>query len=73
MQFGQNTGPIPGRELDPFKFTTPVGPHAQVKLVRVVIAGDDRRGGLEIGSDVVGIGDGECGRVQGDYRDVGNA
>lgn len=73
MQFGQNTSPIPWRELHPLEFTTPVGPHTQIKLVRIVITADNRHGALEIGRDVVGVGDGESGGVQGDYRDAGNA
>lgn len=73
MQFCQYTRLIPRRKLNRPEFATPVGPHAEIELVRIVVAADYRSGALVIGGDVVGVGDGERGGVEGDYRDAGDA
>ena len=73
MELGEYAGPIPGRELDRLKLASAVSPDTQVELIRALVAADDRRGGVEVGRHVVGVGDGERGGVQGDDRGVGEA
>lgn len=73
MQLRQDTRPIPRRELDALEFPTSIGPNTQIELVGAVVAANYGRSGLEIVGDVVGIGDDERGRVQGDYGHIGYA
>lgn len=73
MQLRQYARPIPRRELHRLEFTAPVGAQAQVELVRIVVTADYRGGALEIGPNVVRVGHGQRGGVQGDYGDAGQA
>lgn len=73
MQLRQNAGPIPRRELYRLELPPPIGPQAHAELVRVLVTAEDRRSALEIGGDVVGVRDGEGGRVEGDDGDARDA
>jgi len=64
MQLRQNTRPVPRRELHGFEFSASIGPHAEIELIRILIAAENRRGTLEIRRYIVGVGDRERGRIE---------
>jgi len=57
MQLRQNTRPVPRRELHRFEFSASIGPHAEIELIRILIAAENRRGTLEIRRYIVRVGD----------------
>lgn len=73
VQLRQYTHPVPGRELDGLEFPSAVGSHAQIELIRAVVAANYRHSALKIAPDVVGIRHGEGRGVQGDNGHIGNA
>lgn len=75
MQLGQDTRPKPWWKLKRLKFATPISPNAYIKLIRIIIAADDRRGTFEIGRHFIRIGNGKRVGVQrddGSVRDTKN-
>lgn len=73
MQLRQNARPISRRELHALEFPAAICAHAQAQLIGILVAAEDGRGALEIGGDVVGVGDGERGRVESGDGDGGYA
>ena len=73
MQLRQNTRPVPRRELHGLEFSASIGPHAEVELVRIHVAAENRRGTFEVRRDVVRVRDGKRGRIESENGDAGNA
>lgn len=70
MQLSQNTRPITGREFYPLKFAATIGPHADIKLVGIFIAANDRRGIFKIIGDIIGVGNRQRIGVEGDDGNI---
>lgn len=73
MQFCQNACPEPRRELNTFELSTTIGPHTDCELMWIVITSQHWQRSLVIIRHIIWIGHHECGGIQRDDGNIGNA